>query len=152
MNSNILKSKWFRYAAIGVGEVIILLLVFKLGMVVGTQKSDFERDWAQNYGRFFGEPRRGFFPGLTENDSMNPFGNAGSVLSINGNMVVVKSNNNVEKIVLVGTSTVVREGGSDIDLSAVKIGDPIVVIGSPNASGQIEARFVRIFPAPDAGR
>lgn len=145
---NIHKSKWFIIAVASLAELILLLLVFRLGMVLGTHRAEFEGKWAENYGRFFGEPQKGFFAEFSGNDQMNPFGNAGVVLSINGNVMVVRSSSNTEKTIMVTTSTVVRAGMSTIPVSNITVGDPIVVIGDPNGSGEIVARFIRTFPSP----
>ena len=37
----------------------------------------------------------------------------------------------------------------EIKISDLKIGDFIVVIGSPNTDGQVEAKFIRLMPEPD---
>ncbi len=147
---NIHKSKWFIAAVAGLVEIILLLLVFRLGMVLGAHRAEFEGVWAKNYGRLFGEPKKDFFAEFSRDDRINPFGNAGIVLSANGNIFVMKSSNNIEKTILVTTSTIIRSRMSTIGVSDIKVGDPIVVIGDPNGSGEIVARFVRTFPLPSS--
>ena len=36
---------------------------------------------------------------------------------------------------------------SNITTNDLKLGDFVVVIGTPNAQGQIEAKFIRVMPA-----
>lgn len=128
--------------------LIVLLVVFRFGMVIGERKADFSGRWGENYGRFFGEPRQGFFPAPAEfrdNRFMNPHGNAGTILKINGDAVVLKGKDNIERTVLISTSTVIMDMNENITLDKVSAGDSLVVIGEPTKDGQIEARFVRVF-------
>jgi hypothetical protein len=147
-----LKSKTARLALIVGGGIILLLSSFSFGMYVGEKKEAFKYKWGENYGRFFGEPRQGFFPGKSGGipigpiGGMNAFGNGGIVLKINGNMLAIKGDDGYEKIIAVTSSTVIRELNGDIALNAIKPGDAIVIIGDPNNSGQIQAKFIRVFP------
>lgn len=151
MPDNILKLKWLRLTLAIIGTLVILLAVFWFGMVIGEKMADFRNHWGENYGRFFGEPRSGFFGELPGGGPENPFGNAGTVLSVQGNVIVTKGSDNNEKTIMVASSTVIREQSEAEILSDIKPGDLIVAIGAPNASGQIEASFIRIFPAPPNG-
>ena len=47
--------------------------------------------------------------------------------------------------VVVSTDTVIRGMDDMMRLGDVKIGEWITVIGAPNESGQIGARFIRVF-------
>lgn len=128
--------------------LIVLLVVFRFGMVVGERKADFSGRWGENYGRFFGEPRPGFFPAPAEfrdNRLMSPHGNAGTVLKINGDTIVLKGKDNIERTILISTSTVIMDMNENIGLDKINTGDSLVVIGEPTKDGQIGARFVRVF-------
>jgi hypothetical protein len=148
MLDNVLKSKWLRFTLIILGVLVILLAVFRFGIFVGEKRADFRNHWGENYGRFFGEPRRGFFDEFPGGGPKNPFGNAGTVLSVRDNIIVAKGSDNSEKTIVVATSTVIMEREQTISVSDIKPGELIVAIGSPNESGQIEAKFIRIFPEP----
>ncbi len=54
----------------------------------------------------------------------------------------------MEKIILVKDDTEIRELRNALKIDDLKINDYVVVIGEPNDSGQIEAKFIRIMPAP----
>jgi len=41
--------------------------------------------------------------------------------------------------------TAVLRGGETLELSDLKIGDAVTVIGAPNDKGQIEAKLIRVF-------
>ena len=54
-----------------------------------------------------------------------------------------------EKVILIKDDTQVEKMKDKIQTSDLKIDDFVVVIGSPNDKGQIEAKFIRLMPAPD---
>lgn len=144
---NLKNNKWLKWVVAIILEIIVLLLVFRAGMVVGLRKADFNNRWGANYGRMFGEPRRGFFGELGGGETaVNAFGNSGTVLNVQGNTITIKSRNNNEKTVVVGNGTTIRELNRDISINDIKPNDLIVVIGDPGNNGQIEAKFIRIFP------
>ncbi len=146
MPNEIIKSNKFKWAAGIVVGLVVLLLVFWLGVQVGERREDFRNEWGKNYGRFFGEPRQGLFGELPGGGPVNPYGNAGVVLNLSGNTIVIKGNDNVERTIVVSSSTVIREQAGNLDLGGIKPGDLMVAIGAPNGNGQIEARFIRVFP------
>lgn len=128
--------------------LVVLLVVFRFGMVVGERKANFSGRWSENYGRFFGEPRPGFFPAPAEfrdDRFMNPHGSAGTILKIDGDTLIVKGSDNNEKTILISTSTVIRDMDETVAGDSLEVGDSLVVIGSPTPDGTIEARFVRVF-------
>jgi hypothetical protein len=97
----------------------------------------------------FAGPKAGFLGNL----KMPPFdefieghGTFGEIIKIEGNNLVVKGRGNVEKVIIVTEKTVIKSGREDIKFSDLKIGDMIVIIGSPNDKGQIEAKLIRVFP------
>ena len=148
MHRDILKLKWFWFVVGGILEIILLLLVFRFGVVMGVRKANFNEAWGRNYSRFFGEPRPGFLPGPGGNDLRSAFGNAGVVMSISTstNTIVIKSNDNNEKTIAIGTSTIMKAGMSSIGIADLHPGDPLVAIGEPGENGEIIAAFIRVFP------
>jgi hypothetical protein len=148
---NIYNSKWFGWALGGIGVLILLLLVFRMGIYVGEKRENLANNWGENYGRFFGEPKPGFFPPVSVGPAgmeMNAFGNGGIVLKVDGNSLAIKGNDGNEKIIVTDSSTVVRGIRQDISLSDIKTGDAIVVLGEPNNNGQILAKLIRVFSPP----
>jgi len=148
MLDNVLKSRWLRLSVLILLALVFLLAAFWFGMAIGEKRADFRNHWSENYGKFFGEPRRGFFGELPGSGPGNPFGNAGTVLSVQGNAIVAKGSDNNEKTIVITSSTVITERSETVALSDIKPGDLIVAIGAPNESGQIDAKLIRIFPAP----
>ena len=138
-----------KWVLVGLAVFIVLVLVFKIGMFVGEKKAQFSFRWAENYHRMFAGPKAGFLGGL----KMPPFsefieghGTVGEIIKIEGNNLVVKGRGDVEKLILVNEKTIIKSGFKNIKVSDLKIGDIIVIIGSPNEKGQIEAKLIRVFP------
>lgn len=148
------QSKGFLAITWIIATVIIVLVVFTVGMFIGYKKADFSYRWGENYHRNFAGPRGGFminlggFPG---NDFIEAHGIFGQILKIDGSSLIVNDRGNTEKIVLIKDDTVINRQRENIKISDLKIDDYIVVIGNPNSEGQIEAKLIRIMPAPPTG-
>jgi hypothetical protein len=132
--------------------IVVLLLVFGLGVFVGEKKAKFSYLWAENYHRMFAGPKAGFLgnwrtpPLPLLNEFIEGHGSVGEIIKIDENNLIVKGKRDVEKVILVNEKTVIKSGFKNIKVSDLKIGDIIVVIGSPNDKGQIEAKLIRVFP------
>jgi hypothetical protein len=147
--NNFFQSNIFKIIIIAIGSLIVLLLVFKLGIFIGYQKAAFSYNWAENYPRNFGGPRPGL-PGIPDEfrgkDFMNSHGTAGNIIKIDNNIITIKGNDNIEKNIVVSDKTAINAMNKNLNLSDLRVDDKVVIIGSPNEQGQIEARFIRIFP------
>jgi len=133
---------------IGLAIFIAIILIFSAGMLVGEMKARFSYRWAENYHKMFAGPEMGFlgnfrppFPG----DFIESHGTFGEIIKIDDNTLVVKGKDNIEKSILVNEKTAIKFGFKDIKISDLKVGYIIVVIGSPNEQGQIEAKLIRVF-------
>lgn len=146
--NNFLQSKTFKGIVLGIAAVIILLLVFKIGMIVGIKKADFSHQWSDNYHRNFAGPRSGFLKGFGDRDFIESSGTFGQIIKIDGKTLAVKGRDDVEKIILVSDATVIKRFQDTIKLTDLKVDDYIVVIGEPNNAGQIEAKLIRNMPPP----
>ncbi len=125
------------------GAVIIFLIVFGLGMAVGYHSAIFASRFGENYYRnFYGGPMGGM--------SFSMHGVAGEVIDLTSSTISVKDPAGDEESVAVTSGTVIRDGDETIMIGELVPGNTITVIGAPNASGQIEARFIRVFPTPSA--
>jgi hypothetical protein len=146
---DILKTAWVRWTAGILAAVVIFLVAFGLGVSVGYQKAIFSSEWGRNYEHnFSGMPHVGMMPEVGGNTVLNMHGAAGTVIDVSGAGMSVKDDDNDEQSVIVASDTVIKKMESTVPLSAVIVGDRVVVIGAPNANGQVEAHFVRVFPAP----
>ena len=145
-----LQSKTIKITLISIVVVIILLLTFGVGEFVGYRKARFSYRWADNYHRNFGGPRGGIFRDSLRDfdgrDYMNAHGVSGLIIKIDGDILVIKSEDNTEKIAVILDKTVIRRGLEIMKSPDFKINDRVSIIGSPNDSGQVEAQFIRVFP------
>jgi hypothetical protein len=148
--------KTFRTGLIVIGALIVLLLVFKAGVFVGYKKAQFSYRWGENYHRNFAGPRGGFFGdfrrGFGDSDYINAHGTFGSIIKIDPSIgpgqaatLIVKGSDNTEKTILVSDKTTIASRREAIKINDLKVDDRIVIIGSPNEQGQIEAKFIRVF-------
>jgi len=154
--NEIFKKRSFRIGAAVVGGLILLILVFQAGMAVGFRKARFSYQWGENYHRMFGGPRGGFAGDYRRDfegqDFMNANGVTGTVLKAEGRTLVIRGADGTEQVVVLSDSTVIRAGRQTLGPEDLTTEDSVVIIGEPDASGQIVAKFIRVFPAePPAG-
>lgn len=146
----VVDSKCFKKIIIVVSIIIILTVVFGAGLGIGYRKARFSYQWGDNYHKMFGGPRQGFMrqmppPFRMTDDFINSHGTTGSIIKIDGGSLIIKGNDNVEKTIVVTDKTAIVSGRQNIKVSDLRVGDLTVTIGSPNNSGQIEAKLIRVF-------
>lgn len=145
--NTLVQNKTFKYACIGIGVFIVLLMVLRLGMVVGARKEGFAHRWSENYHRNFAGPRGGFLREFGERDFMGSHGTFGTIIALDLPVIIINGKDGAEKAVIVGNDTVIRRFRDTISARDLAVNDAIVVIGSPNDAGQIEAKFIRVMPS-----
>src|SRR5579871_2853933 len=129
------------------GIVAAVFVVFSLGIYVGYEKALFAEGHSQSYYQAFYGDHPGFGPGPMEGFPGNAHGIVGTVIDITSSSIAVRDGDNDEASVEILPDTIIRRMADTIDETGIQTGDGIAVIGEPNISGQIEARFIRIFPA-----
>lgn len=141
------QSKLFKIILAGIAVVVVLLGVFQLGVMVGHSRAAFSYHWAQNYpDNFFPKPRNDGMRGFDNKDFVKGHGAMGEIIKIDNNVLTVKEKDQVEKVVALKDSTVIENGFDVAKSSDLKVGDTILVIGTPNTSGQVEAKIIRLIP------
>jgi hypothetical protein len=146
---DILKSRWVRWAGGILSVIVIFFLGFGLGVSVGYQKAIFASEWGRNYEvNFSGPYPRGMIP-QTGGGSMH--GAVGTVIGVASSTFSVNDGDNDEQSIVVAPDTIIKKMDEVIPLGALMVGDRVVVIGAPNTEGQVEAHFIRVFPAPGPG-
>jgi len=121
------------------GSVALIFVIFALGIYVGYERAMFASGRSDNYYRnFMGASPMGF------GDS---HGVVGTVIDVSTSSLTVRDPDNDEESVVVATDTIIRMFDRTLDIKGLVPGEGVAVIGSPNEDGQIEARFVRIFPS-----
>jgi hypothetical protein len=149
----IIQSKPYMGVALSISAIAVICLVFGGGMYVGYRKARFSYQWGENYHKNFGGPRGGFMGDFGGKDLINANGVAGQIMKIDPStssgqspVLVIRGRDNVEKIVVIKNDTVINRLNETVKLSALKVGDFVVVIGEPNDNGQIDAKFLRTIP------
>ncbi len=144
---NIHQSKTVRGIIIGLGLAIVLLGVFRLGQVSGGQKVRFSDRLGENFNRNFRDPRDNFFRNWSGGPGMpGGHGAVGEIVSLNLPLVTIAGLDNLEKVVVIEDRTLIRQFQNQITPTDLQIGEHVVVLGAPNAEGQIEARLIRVMP------
>ncbi len=151
------QSKKFVKILCGIGVIVVALIIFQAGIFVGYHKAAFSYKWGENYYHdFFGGPReeRGLFKGpmgmmgIPREDFSSAHGVSGKIIKVDLPTIVIDGQDNVEKVVLIKDDTVIRSLRENIKPTDLKADDFVVVIGSPDDKGQIEAKLIRIIPSP----
>lgn len=128
-----------------VAAAAVTLFVFGAGMFVGFHKANFSYRWAERYHQNFGGPRGGFFEDFRGKDFIDAHGTAGSVLSVDGNVVTIKGRGDTEKVIVINGDTAIRLRGGAGTSTDIAVGDDVVTIGAPDEQGEIAAKLIRIF-------
>lgn len=141
-NSSHARMKWL---IVGVGIAFAVVAVFSFGVFIGEQKARFSFRWSQEYRSMFGRPPIG--PGGPPEGLFGGHGTVGVVIDRKADQLLLKSPDNVEKVILIGKSTHLVRQRQEIKPKDIRNGDRAVVIGSPDNKGRIEAKLVRILDA-----
>jgi len=151
--NNFLQSKTFRMVFLCIAFFIMFILVFKFGVMVGTQKAEFSFMWAEAYHKNFSGPETGFFGNLVAEKFTNPNGCFGRIMQImifskSYTNLVVEDAGGIEKVIIVSDQTVIRKQSKNISASGLQVNDDIVTIGSPNPDGTMNAELIRVMSLP----
>lgn len=127
-----IQSKWLRTGILVVGAVLILCVVFGAGVFVG-RWSVYTTD-----ARPLIRPRRGlFFSGA--------HGAIGTLQNVEGQTIGVRLRDGTLQPIVVDNQTRIERNRKKIVLTDLKTGDSIQVIGTPDAQGQIHAKWIRVL-------
>jgi|SRR3989344_4521504 len=144
----LLQSKVPKKILYGIGIAVIALVIFQAGVFVGYHKAAFSYRWGDNYYRTFGEPQKRFGREFPRGGFSDAHGATGKIIKIDLPTFVVQGQDNIEKIVVIKNDTAIRRSRNAAQQTDLKIDDFVVVIGSPNDQGQIEAKLIRLMPPP----
>lgn len=149
--AKIFQSKLFKGIILAVIALIVVLLAFKAGTMIGFRRADFSCRWGDNYHRNFGGPKGGFFEDMNDRNFMPGNGIFGQIIKVEGNTLTIKGQDNLEKSVLVEEKTSIMKFREQLKIADLKVDDNVVVMGEPNESGQTVAKLIRIMPLPPTG-
>jgi hypothetical protein len=161
MNTNNIKSKikkvlnsnTFKTVMWGIGVLVLVFFIFQAGMIAGFRKASFGRDWGDNYANNFGSPHKSI---RMRGEEFGDFGNLpnahgaiGKIIKVDLPTIIVSDGKDkTEKIIVINNKTEIRKMRDVVFSDSLKVDEHVVVIGSPNSSGQIEAKLIRFIPAP----
>lgn len=144
-----------KWVIVGLAGFAAVVLIFGAGIFVGQMKARFSYRWAESYHKNFAGPKGGFLGdlrGFPAGDFIESRGAFGEIIQISNSDFVVKGRGDAEKVIVVSKDTVIQKGRETIKKEELKVGDKVVIIGSPNEEGQIEARLIRLFPIKSSFR
>jgi hypothetical protein len=150
------KSKKFKIVALAVGVLIIALVSFAGGVLVGFHKARFSYRFGENYERnFIGGPPgpmgmmekgpRGMMPDFEGRGFRNAHGIAGTIISVADNKIIIKDHDGQENTVSVDDKALIKRGQDTISINDLKNDEQIVVMGRPGDNGTINADLIRVF-------
>ncbi len=142
------QSLLFRRIFIALAVVACTLAVFSAGVHVGERKARHFIGWSEHYGEaFLPPPMHGMLPFPSQ--GLPPaHGVFGTILSVEGDTVVVQGNDGVEQRVRVASSTAIRLGRSSGAVGDLKPETQVAVFGEPGTDGEIAAKLIRLFSRP----
>lgn len=122
---------------------------FRLGELVGFKKASFSYRWGENYYQNFAGPN----PRMFDTDAryfISAHGVAGKIIGISSSSIILTDRDNLEREVVVDGATEFFMLRNKVLFSDFKTGDEAAVIGSPEDSGMIRAKLIRLLP-PTSG-
>ena len=131
-----------------IGGLLIALVVFQAGIFVGYRVAAFSINWDNAHSGNLKDPRSIFAPFARDADDMNPHGAIGEIISVKLPKIMVKGPSDDEEIILVSGMTSIRNMRSAATSSDLKVGQQVVVIGTPDDQGEIQATLIRVIPLP----
>lgn len=145
-----IKSQQFKGIIIGLTLALVALIIFQAGIAVGEHRSNFAHRFGDNFEKNFrggdgGMMGRGFGGG---GPLPSGYGAVGEIINITLPYIVVAGPDNLEKTVVIGIDTHIREFQSELTSSDLVVGDHIIAFGEPNDEGQVEAKLIRLLPPP----
>ena len=137
--------KWTALLAI-IFVLCVMLVIFEAGVAVGVHKANFADRIGGAYYKVFGTAG-GSLGNFDQDDFPASHGVAGTIIKLAAPYALIQGPNNVERTILLGSSTTILKYRNTIESSDLAEGDLIVVIGTPSTSSSaIDARFIRVLP------
>lgn len=146
----VFESKIFAYLIWSLIIFTAVLLVFKIGVIVGSRQANFSCQWGDNYHKNFAGPKRGFGGDFNNKEFMDANGLFGQIIKVDGHNFIIRGKNDMEVFIRLNDGTIIKRFKETVAPRDLTINDMAVIIGEPNNVGQIDARFVRLLPPPGA--
>ena len=132
-----------------IASILVLIVVFCLGMIAGYHGERFSQRWDRHYSEVMNERYSAFGPfSKGKGDALVSHGAVGQVIAVNFPSFVVRSPQEVEKVVIIDPQTAIRRFRNEGTSTDVTIGSWVIALGSPDEKGEIHASLIRIMPPP----
>lgn len=116
----------------GIGILLIAIIIFQAGMIVGRGKESIINEQKERYS--------------IQQPNTTVHGTTGIIVGINLPKILVADEDHTEKVILVRDETIIRSLRDELSAEDLKSGDYIVVIGTPTLQGYIQANLIRVLP------
>ena len=143
---NLYANKPLRLGIYIIGTLFVLSLAFESGTFVGYHKAGFSRDWGDRYERNFGMMRPDSIKGMMGGRFPTAHGATGKVLTVSLPTFTIEDNDGTEKVIVTSSSTIIKSGRDNVLPTAISTDNLVVVLGEPNADGEIDAKLIRVMP------
>ncbi len=141
---NLFQSRMSVAGMILLGVLLVAVGIFRIAEFVRYRSVSFSSRWT-GYGHRVFVSSGGLLGSLPGHGMIRGHSALGSVARIDGSSVAIKTRDGGEKIITVSLATVIRRSNQVIALADLRLGDRIAVVGSPEISGAIDAKFIRVF-------
>jgi hypothetical protein len=135
----IARSKTFLIIIYIILGILVFVAIFAAGLQVGLRRAQYDKAWRNQYLENFGP----------SNQPPSDHGTIGKILSTPLPLVIVEDRSGIEKTIVIGPNTNIRDGNVSLTSLQLTPDEFIVAIGDPDSNGQIQARFIRVLPAPN---
>ncbi len=147
---NFIQSKTFKKILWVIGGTLVFLIIFQAGVFVGYRKAAFSYHGGESYYRTFGG--RGFAEMMGAGRLPNAHGAIGKIIKIELPTFVMEDRDQIEKVISITDDSAIRRFHDVLEPADLKVGDMVMVIGSPDNNtdtAEIEARLIRLLPAQE---
>jgi hypothetical protein len=142
------QSRTVRGILIGIGATLVVIMIFQAGVFVGYRKAAFSFKLGDNYYRNFRGGEAMKVVGFDSGHLPGGHGAVGRIVRIALPELVIASEGDVEKTVILGSSTMIKRFNDTISPQDIMADDYAVILGSPDDEARIMAKFVRLMPPP----
>jgi hypothetical protein len=146
--NNLHQSRTVRLVLIGITIALAVIIVFEAGVFVGFRKASFSYRLGDNYYRAFRGGRPMMMSGFDGDNIPGGHGASGKIIKIALPDIVIADDDNVEKTIVIGSSTVIKRFDQTVSPQDIRVDDFVVALGSPDTNSQIQAKFIRLLPPP----
>lgn len=146
INTEVFKTTMSKVILGVLAGIIVATFFFGLGTKFGFDRAMFLCLMNKNYERNFIGDRGGSWREISGDNAVGMHGVVGSIISVGSTSLSVLDRDDLEKSIQISSSTSIKSFNKKIGIFELKVNDKVIIFGSPNDKGQIQATMVRIAP------